>query len=87
MGIAASTIDITPPNGYSSTNLQDFIYELAGSVDYAKNAAGSAEAKADSTQLQVNAVEGTVNGYISPLAGKLDAEMGQVFSTLGLTRT
>lgn len=86
MGIAASTIDVTPPSGFTATNLQDLLYEMAGSLSYATSAAGSADAKADNIQSQLNTVAGTVNGYISPKVGKVDAEMGQVFTALGLTR-
>lgn len=87
MSILASTVDITPPSGYNATNLQDLIYEICGGLDYAKSAAGSADAKADNTQTQLDSVAGTVDGYIAPLVGKMDAEMTQVFGVLSLTRS
>lgn len=87
MSVPASDISVIPPQGYQSTNLQDLLYEMAGGLDYAKSAAGSADAKADNTQGQLNSLKGTIEGYVAPLAGKLDAEMGQVFATLNLART
>ncbi len=58
---------------YDSNLAKDLANAAQGTADYAAGAAGDAK--------------GQLDNYVAPTVGKLDAEMTQIFTALGLTRS
>lgn len=98
--VFAQTIGINTISGVDAENVQQALEKINGTAAYAATAAGTADAKATAAQNKADSIEGTaqyaadaagaakgtLDNYVSPLVGKMDAEMTQVFTALGLTR-
>lgn len=81
-------------------NLQEVLGSIYGKAVYAADNVGAALYKADQAQAKADevagqaqyaadtagSVQGTLDNYVAPLTGKMNAEMDQVFAALGLTR-
>lgn len=99
--IAATAVDVAAVGDIPAGNLQAVLGAVVGKAQYAADTAGSAEYKADQATLRLDAVEGKatdastvayeakgqLDGYVAPRVGKMDAEMTQVFTALGMTRS
>lgn len=99
--VAATAVEVAEVGDIPADNLQNVLGVINGKADYAATAAGTADAKATNAQAAANAaagtaqwaadtagaVQGTVDNYVAPLTGKMDAEMTQVFAALGLVRS
>lgn len=94
--IAAGTPDEIPAG-----NVQGVLASVYGKAQYAANNVGAALYDANLAKDLANAAQGTatdasnvaystkgtVDNYLSPLVGKLNSEMDQLFTELGLTRS
>lgn len=99
--IQANIVGINAITGLTAENVQQALEQISGTATYAAGAAGTADAKAVAAQNKADsiegtaqwaantagAVQGTVDNYVAPLTGKMDSEMNQVFTALGLTRS
>lgn len=98
--VFAQTIGVNQIADLTAENVQQALEQIHGTAAYAAGAAGTADAKATAAQNKADSIEGTaqyaadaagaakgtLDNYVSPLVGKMDAEMSQVFTALGLTR-
>ena len=69
--VAATAVDVAASGGIPASNLQVFIDNLVGQVEYAASAAGAAAGSAE---------------YANQLAGYLNYHQGQMASLLSYTR-
>lgn len=98
--VFATTIGINTISGLTAENVQQGLEQVNGTAQWAAGAAGTADAKAVNAQSKADqahgiatdasdkayAAKGTLDNYVAPLTGKMDAEMTQVFTALGMTR-
>lgn len=94
--IAAGTPDAIPAG-----NVQGALATIYGKAQYAANNVGAALYDANLAKDIGNAAQGTaadasnvayaakgeLDNYVKPLVGKLDGEMSQIFTELGLIRS
>jgi hypothetical protein len=99
--ITTSVIAANTPDEIPAGNVQGVLATVYGKAQYAANNLGKALYDADLAKTLANAAQGTANdassvayackgeldNYVKPLVGKLDSEMAQVFTELGLTRS
>lgn len=62
-------------------------YAAQGTADDASKVAYSAQGTAADAAKVAYAAQGSLETYVAPKVGKMDAEMDQIFTQLGLTRS
>lgn len=68
---------------YAANNVGKALYD----ADLAKSLANDAQGTATDASSVAYAAKGELDNYVKPLVGKLDGEMSQIFTELGLTRS
>ncbi len=99
--VDATAVTVAQVADIPAGNLQNVLGAIYGKAVYAADNVGAALYKADQAQAKADevagqaqyaadtagATAGTVDNYVAPLTGKMNAEMDQVFAALGLTRS
>lgn len=99
--ITTSAIAAGTPDEIPAGNVQGVLATVYGKAQYAADNVGKALYDADQAKTLANAAQGTatdasgvayaakgeLDNYVKPLVGKLDSEMTQIFTELGLVRS
>ena len=99
--ITTSVIAGGTPDEIPAGNVQGALASVYGKAQYAANNVGAALYDANLAKNLANAAQGTatdasnvayaakgqLDSYVAPLVGKLDSEMSQIFTELGLIRS
>ncbi|MBK3745449.1 hypothetical protein G3A39_40505 [Paraburkholderia aspalathi] len=99
--VAATTITTAAIDDIPAGNVQGVLGTVYGKAQYAANNVGAALYDANLAKDIGNAAQGIatdasgvayaakgqLDNYVAPLVGKLDSEMSQIFTELGLTRS
>lgn len=101
VNITTAAIAAGTPDEIPAGNVQGALATIYGKAQYAANNVGAALYDANLAKDLANAAQGTatdasnvaystkgtVDNYLSPLVGKLNSEMDQLFTELGLVRS
>lgn len=80
--VMATAVDVDQVGPYPPANLQVMLGNLQGQTQYAADAAGSAEYKADQAQSKIDQVEGTVT-WAAGAVGTMDYHLREIANQIG----
>lgn len=82
--VAATAVDVASIDDLPAANLQETLSAIYGKSQYAANAAGAAEYKADQAQAKADSLEGSV-AYATSGVGTIDYHLREIAALVGYT--